>query len=261
MSWPRLVALHFRIAVLNELQYRTNLGLQLVQSLVALATSLVSIAFIFSKTTNLAGWSASQLLAVVGVYFLVGGLTQLVILPSLSRFMEDVRLGALDFALIKPVDSQLLIISRQVEAWKIIDVLIGLGVIAVALIQTGSGLGAARAVAFVVVIVCGVVVVASFLMMLATSAFWFVRVQNMLVIFQAMFEAGRWPITIYPPWLQLSLTFIVPVGFAITVPAEVLVGTIEWRLVAGAVALATVMPALARLLWQRGIRLYAGASA
>jgi ABC-2 type transport system permease protein len=61
--------------------------------------------------------------------------------------------------------------------------------------------------------------------------------------------------------LQLSLTFIVPVGFAITVPAEVLVGTIEWRLVAFAVALATVMPALARLLWQRGIRLYAGASA
>jgi ABC-2 type transport system permease protein len=256
-----LVALHLRIAVLNELQYRTNLGLQIVQSLVALATSLVSLAFVFSKTSNLAGWSASQLLAVVGVYFLVGGLTQLVILPSLSRFMEDVRLGSLDFALIKPVDSQILILSRQVEAWKIIDILIGVGVIAVALVQTGASLSATRVVAFVVVIVCGVVVVASFLTILATSAFWFVRVQNMLVIFQAMFEAGRWPITIYPPWLQLSLTFLVPVGFAITVPAEVLVGTVDWRLVAVAVALAVVMPALARWFWQRGIRLYAGASA
>lgn len=261
MSWPRLVALHLRIAVLNELQYRTNLGLQLVQSLIALATSLVSIAFIFSKTTHLAGWSASQLLAVVGVYFLVGGLTQLVILPSLSRFMEDARLGALDFALIKPVDSQLLISVRQVEAWKIIDVLIGVGVIAVALVQTGNNPGLLRAIAFVLVIVTGVIVVASFLTILATSAFWFVRVQNILVIFQAMFEAGRWPITIYPPWLQVSLTFLVPVGFAITVPAETLVGGVDWRLVAGAVALAIVMPALARWLWQRGLRLYAGASA
>jgi ABC-2 type transport system permease protein len=261
MSWPRLVALHLRIAVLNELQYRTNLGLQLVQSLIALATSLISIAFVFSKTTNLAGWTASQILVVVGVYFLVGGLTQLVILPSLARFMEDVRLGSLDFALIKPVDSQLLMTARQVEAWKIIDVLIGIGVIAFALVQTGSSLGLARALTFVLVLLAGVVVVASFLTILATSAFWFVRVQNMLVIFQAMFEAGRWPITIYPPWLRLSLTFLVPVGFAITVPAEALVGAIGWRLVAVAVMLALVMPILARWLWQRGLRLYAGASA
>ena len=247
--------------MLNELQYRTNLGLQLIQSLIALATSLVSIAFIFSKTTHLAGWGASQLLVVVGVYFLVGGLTQLVILPSLSRFMEDVRLGSLDFALLKPVDSQLLMSARQVEAWKIIDVLIGVGVIAVALVQTGVSLGPMRALAFVLVLITGVIVVASFLMILATSAFWFVRVQNVLVIFQAMFEAGRWPITIYPPWLQVSLTFLVPVGFAITVPAETLVGNLDWRLIGVAVALAVVMPALARWLWLRGIRLYAGASA
>lgn len=261
MNWPRLIALHLRIAVLNELQYRTNLGLQLVQSLIALATSLIGIAFIFSKTTNLAGWSASQLLAVVGVYFLVGGISQLFVLPSLSRFMEDVRLGALDFALIKPVDSQLLILSRQVEAWKIIDILIGVGVLAVAMLQVGASLNPARAIQFILVLVAGAVVVASFLMILATGAFWFVRVQNILVIYQAMFEAGRWPITIYPPWLQLALTFLVPVGFAVTVPAETLVGQLDWRLLIGAVALALVMPVLARVLWTRGLRLYAGASA
>lgn len=261
MNWLRLIALHLRIAILNELQYRTNLGLQLVQSLIALATSLIGIAFIFSKTTHLAGWSASELLAVVGVYFLVGGITQLFILPSLSRFMEDVRVGALDFALIKPVDSQLLILSRQVEAWKVIDILIGIGVLTVALVQVGARLDLARAVQFLIVTVAGAIVVASFLMILATGAFWFVRVQNILVIYQAMFEAGRWPITIYPPWLQLALTFLVPVGFAVTVPAETLVGRLDWRLLIGALALAIVMPVLARVLWTRGLRLYAGASA
>lgn len=261
MTWIRLILIHLRIAILNELQYRTNLGLQLFQSAVALATSLVSIAFVFSKTDHLAGWSASQLLAVVGVYFLVGGLTQLFILPSLGRFMEDVRLGALDFALIKPVDSQLLITTRQVEAWKVIDVLIGIGVIGVALVQMGTSLDPVRALVFVIVLVAGVVVVSSFVMILATCAFWFVRVQNILVIFQAMYEAGRWPISIYPPWLQGALTFLVPVGFAITVPAEALVGRLDWRLLAGAVALAVVLPVFARWFWTTGLRAYSGASA
>lgn len=261
MSWPRLLAVHVRIAVLNELQYRTNLGLQLFQSLVALATSLVSLAFVFSKTDNLAGWTADQLLVIVGVYFLVGGLTQLVVLPSLSRFMEDVRLGSLDFALLKPVDSQILILSRQIEAWKVIDVLIGIGVIVAALVRMGSRLGPAQVLMFLVVLVSGVVLVASFLMVLATCAFWFVRIQNILVIFQAMFEAGRWPITIYPPWLQVALTFLVPVGFAITIPAQTLVGTLEWRILALAIGLAIAAPLFARWLWLRGVCAYSGASA
>lgn len=261
MTWLRLILLHLRIAVLNELQYRTNLGLQLFQSAVALATSLVSIAFIFSKTSHLAGWSASELLAVVGVYFLVGGLTQLFILPSLGRFMEDVRLGALDFALIKPVDSQVLICTRQVEAWKMIDVLIGIGVVGIALVQMGTSLGPLQAVVFLIALAAGVIVVASFLMILATTAFWFVRVQNILVIFQAMYEAGRWPITIYPPWLQGALTFLVPVGIAITVPAEALVGRLDWRLLAGTIGLAIVMPFIARRVWTTGIKSYSGASA
>ena len=42
-----------------------------------------------------------------------------------------------------------------------------------------------------------------------------------------MYEAGRWPIGIYPPWLRAILTFVVPVGFAITVPAEGLVGRLD----------------------------------
>ena len=261
MTLLRLVLLHLRIAVLNELQYRTNLGLQLFQSGVALATSLVGIGFIFSKTDNLAGWTAPQLLIVVGVYFLVGGLVGMFVLPSLSRFMEEVRVGALDFALLKPIDSQLLITTRSVEAWKIVDILIGLTMVTVGMWQAGAPLRAADALAFAVVLFAGCVIIAAFLTILATTAFWFVRVTNILVIYQALFEAGRWPITIYPPWLQVALTFIVPIGFAITAPAAALAGRLDSRLVGVAVALAIAMSLFARWFWRRGLRNYAGASA
>ena len=56
-------------------------------------------------------------------------MTQLVVRPSLARFMEDVRLGTLDFTLTKPVDAQVLISVRQVEVWKLVDVVVGLVVL------------------------------------------------------------------------------------------------------------------------------------
>ena len=261
MTFLRLLWLHVRIGVLNELQYRGNLVVQAVESLFGLASALLGLGIVFAKTETLVGWRPAELLAIVGVYFLVGGITRVVVQPSLARFMEDVRLGTLDFALTKPVDAQILASMRQVEIWKGIDIVVGLGLLAVSLARVGESVGAARALAFLGALAAGTTIVYSFLLVLATCSFWFVRLQNIFVIFQSMYEAGRWPIGVYPPWLRGTLTFLVPVGFAITVPAEALVGRLSSATLLGAIALAVVAPFLARRFWLVGVRHYSGASA
>lgn len=261
LSYLRLFWIHVRLGVMNEMQYRANLVIQLIQSSVGLATSLLGLGIVFSKTDSLSGWRPAELLAIVGVYFLVGGLVQLVMQPSLSRFMEDIRLGTLDFTLTKPVDAQVLASVRHVEVWKLVDVLIGLTVLAVALFRIGASIGIVEAASFAVTLMAGVAIIYSFLLILATCAFWFVRLDNILVIFQSMYEAGRWPIGIYPPWLRAGLTFVVPIGFAITVPAEGLVGRLSLTTFLGAVLLAIALPLVARRFWSIGVRHYSGASA
>jgi len=261
METLRLLGLHLKLGVINEIQYRANFWMQLLQSVIGLLTSLLGLGIVFSKTDSLAGWGPAELLAVVGVYMVVGGLAQLVIQPSLTRFMEDVRLGTLDFTLTKPVDAQVLISMRRIEIWKLIDVMLGAAVIGVAISRLGASIGWTQAGAFLLVLVAGLVIVYSFLLVLATFSFWFVRLDNILNIFQSMYEAGRWPIVIYPPWLRYALTFIVPIGFAITVPAAALVGRITLPVLLGAVGLAVIMPLVARWFWLRGLRQYSGASA
>lgn len=261
MTYLRLLGIHLRLGVLNELQYRTNLVVQIIQSFVGLVTALLGLGVVFSKTDTLGGWGPAELLAIVGVYTLVSGITQLVVRPSLTRFMEDVRLGTLDFTLTKPVDAQALVSMRQFEVWKLIDVAIGVIVLVIAIVQLGGTIGPAEAAAFAVALLAGVVIVYSFLFILATFAFWFVRLDNILNIFQSMYEAGRWPIGIYPPWLRWTLTFLVPIGVAITIPAEGLVGRLTMPNLAGAIALAIALPLIARAFWKFGVRHYSGASA
>jgi len=76
-----------------------------------------------------------------------------------------------------------------------------------------------------------------------------------------MYTAGRWPIGIYPQWLRWALTLVVPVAFAVTVPAQAVSGRLSGAMLAGAFALALGLLAFSRWFWLQGLRHYSGASA
>jgi ABC-2 type transport system permease protein len=97
--------------------------------------------------------------------------------------------------------------------------------------------------------------------MLSTVAFWFVRIENILMIFHSMYDAARWPVTMYPGWMQAMLTFLVPVAFAVTVPAGALVGRLPETWLAGTAGLAVALLIVSRWFFRVGLRRYSGASA
>ncbi len=261
MRYVRLFGAYLRASLAAQAAYRINFFFQLVESLLNLGMSLAGLAIIFSFTSSLGGWLPDEVLGLVGVYFLVGGMIGLIIQPGLEDLIEAVRLGTLDFLLTKPADAQLLVTMQRVEFWKLIDILLGVGILVAALVRLGERVGGGEALAFIAMLVCGGLIVYSFWLILATLAFWFVRVENILVVFQSLYEAGRWPVSLYPGWLRYGLTFIVPVAFATTVPAEALTGRLNWPTVGLALGLAAALLTGSRLFWRVGLRHYSGASA
>ncbi|MEM7031149.1 MAG: ABC-2 family transporter protein [Chloroflexota bacterium] len=261
MYYFRLISTHLRLGILNDLQYRVNFWAQLLQTIVGSSTAIGSLAIIFQHTDDLAGWHPDELLVLVGIYFLMRSAIQTFIQPSLTLFMEDVRQGTLDYTIIKPVDSQLLVSIRRVAIWNTFDGLVGICIIIYAVAQLRYELGGYEALTFVLTLLCGAVIVYSFWLILATIAFWFIRVENILVIFESMYQAGRWPVGIYPQFLQLLLTFLVPIAFAVTVPAEALTGRLTRVDFGLALVLAVALFIVARRFWNFGIKHYSGASA
>ena len=261
MRYVRLFGAYLRANLAAQAAYRINFFFQLVESLLNLGMSLAGLAIIFSFTSTLGGWRSDEVLGLVGIYFVVGGMIGLIIQPGLEDLIEAVRTGTLDFLLTKPEDAQVLVTMQRVEFWKLIDILLGVGILVTALLRLGERVGGGQALAFIAMLVCGGLIVYSFWLILATLSFWFVRVENILVVFQSLYEAGRWPVSLYPGWLRYGLTFIVPVAFATTVPAEALTGRLDWPTVLLAVGLAAVLLVGSRLFWRAGLRHYSGASA
>ena len=257
----RLLRIFVRVSVLAELQYRTNLYVQIIRSDLSLATGVAGLGVVFSHAPTLGGWRSTDLLVVLGVYYVISGVIRFAIQPAMERLMQDVRTGTFDYVLTKPGDSLVLVSVRATAVWRLIDVALGGCVIWYAMTRNDSLANAWTVVAFIVGLLAAVVTVYAFLVILSTMSFWFVRLENILVIFQSMYEAGKWPVEIYPGWLRAALTFIVPVAFAVTVPAGALAGRVGPELLAGAVALAITLSVIARRFWFVGLRHYAGASA
>jgi ABC-2 type transport system permease protein len=256
-----VIATLVRVGALNELQYRVNFFLQLFQSLVALATAIAVILLVFLYTTSLGGWSPWELMVVVGVHTVLGGVIRALIQPSMQLLMEDIREGTLDFVLTKPVDAQLLVSVRRMSVWQLVDVAVGLGVVMVASVQLRQGIGLLDVLVFLATLLLGTVMIYCLWLVITTGAFWIIRMEHVAELFNGLYQAGRWPVGLYPGWLRLIFTALVPLAFAVTLPSEALTGRAGVLALVGASAFTLVLVAFTRWFWRLGVRNYAGASA
>jgi ABC-2 type transport system permease protein len=262
MPRPLAVAwLFVRLGAMNELQYRANFIVALFQALLALVVALVVLGLVYAHTTELNGWTEPQLLCLLGIQILMGGVINAMIQPNMERLMEEIGDGKLDHALTKPEDAQLLVSVRELRIWRTIDIITGAIVIGVGLTQLHRGMSVGDWLAFALLLVLGGVMMYCFLLILTTGAFWVVRMGFLPDLFEGVYQTGRWPIGIYPDWLRYSLTFLVPVGFAVTVPAEALTSRLQGNTVLLATGFAIVLLIVSRWFWRRGLRRYSGASA
>jgi ABC-2 type transport system permease protein len=261
MRYLRLLRLFARAEMQLAIEYRTDLALSLVEDLVLVFTSLAAVLILYDHTGVLNGWTLGQMIVLLGVYYMIQGAQGVLFETSFERFMEQVRLGTLDFILIKPVDSQFVISTRHIQVTHIGQLVLGAGVLGAGIAQVGEQITVPDALSFALTLVCGLLLVYSLLLVLSTLSFWFVRVENLLAIFWSFLDAGRFPVDLYPGWLRVTLSTVVPIGIAVTVPAQAIAGRLDW-VGFGAMLGGTVITFwFAGWFWRRGLRSYTGASA
>ena len=227
----------------------------------AVVTALVVLKLVYSHTNELNGWSEAELQVVMGIQILLGGVIKMSIQPNMERLMEEVRDGKLDFALTKPEDSQLFVSVREVRIWRVVDIVAGALVLAYGASGLDRSVDIGDAALFAAMLVIGLLTIYCFWLFITTGAFWIVNTWSIIELFDGVYQTGRFPVSIYPGWLRIGVTFLVPIAFAITVPAEAVTSRLEWGTVALAVGFAAALFAFTRWWWRFGLRRYSGASA
>lgn len=257
-----ILAWHYlRTAVMNELQYRINFVIQLFETAIALVTALVVLSLVYAQTDSLGGWSRYELQALLGIYTLLSAVVRFSIQPNIERLMTDIQKGTFDYVLVKPIDAQVHVSIREVRVWQFIDIVAGGAILVDALWRLGAPISFGQILLFVATLLSGLVLIYTIWLLLSCIAFWVVRVDNIFELFDNIASAGRLPVDIYPRWMRVILTYLVPMAFAVTVPSEVIIGRINATNVGIQVLVTVGFFILTRLVWARALVRYSGASA
>jgi ABC-2 type transport system permease protein len=241
-----------------ETEYRSNFIFSCISSVGTLFGSAFSIWLFNSGGAGFPGWTIEEGAVVLGLFSVYTGFVAVFLSPNLSRIVQHVEAGTLEFILLKPIDAQLVVSLRVFSPWGIPDVVLGGVIVVFGLFASGhAGWGS---LLFVVPFVSGALLLYALWFLVATTSVWFTRIYNATEVLRGLLDAGRFPIGAYPAVYRLVFTFVVPVAFLTTVPAEALLrrASSTWLLVSPLVAVVAFVAA--RLFWRRALRSYTGAS-
>ncbi|MGB7486497.1 MAG: ABC transporter permease [Phormidesmis sp.] len=254
----QVLKLFWQVSIAAELEYRINFVVAVVSSLGGLAGSLFGLFLFYRTDYAFPGWSWSEALLVLGIFTILEGISATFLVPNLNKIVRYVQEGTLDFVLLKPISSQFWLSTHTVSPWGVPDLLFG----AIIVIYAGSQIGLLPLdyLALLPPLLLGVVSLYSLWFILGATSIWFVKVYNVTEVLRALLEAGRFPIEGYPAAYRIFFTFVVPVAFLTTVPAQMMIGRSEPIWLLGSALLAVALFLASRWFWQFALRFYTSAS-
>lgn len=259
--YARLMLVQLRASVLLALQYRLDFFVDIGLSLFWIVTALTPLYVLFSVRDGVRGWSAYEMLVVVGFFTMHKGVLASVIQPSLTQAVEHIRKGTLDFLLLKPADSQFMLSTSKLELAHLTDVAAGAAIIAWAVSRMPDvELGPRDLMFACALFLCGLTILYALWIMVVSLAFKVVKIDNMSHLFVSLFEAARWPSSVFRGGLSLLFTFVIPLALMTTYPALAVLGRARGAHFLTAAGVALFLLIVSRYVWQRSVRSYTGAS-
>jgi ABC-2 type transport system permease protein len=256
----RLLGVQLKSSALLSLQYRTDFVIDGAIEIFWAATAIVPLLVVFSKRDTVAGWKFGEALLVTGWFTLLQGVLEGAINPSLTSVVEHVRKGTLDFVLLKPADAQFLLSTARFQPWRAVNVLTAIAIFVYAFRDLGRVPTASALAIAGVLLVAAIVLLYALWILTVSAAFYVVRIDNLTYLFTSIFDAARWPSTVFRGLLHVVFTFVIPLALMTTYPAQAMLGTLPAHALVGAVTASIVFAVASRVVWLRAIGKYTSAS-
>jgi len=256
----KLLGVQLRASLQISLQYRVDFLIGAVMALFWMAWNLAPMLVIWTRRPSVANWTLPEALLVTAWFMLLKAVLEGAVQPSLLAVVEHIRKGTLDFVLLKPADAQFLVSTQKFEMNQIVDALgaVGLAVYAFSAMGKTPHLGDVAVALLLTLASAGLLYALS--IFVVSAAFWVVRLDNLIYLFNSIFDAARWPATVFRGLWRVFFTFVIPLALMTTYPALAILGRLSLQTVAAALGGTVAFMLAARVVWTRAIGHYTSAS-
>ena len=266
-SYGRVFLTFARNSLVRDMTFRLNFIIECVSSLSWMAMNLGYYLLIYQFTATIGGWGKYEFFAFLATGLFVNSLVQAFFMPNAEEFSELIRTGGLDFALLKPIDTQFLISLQKVDWSSLSNFLFAAGLLGYALFNLTYWPTMVQIVLYPLYLMCGVAILYSLMIALAATSVWLGRNQTLYEFWFYITNFSRYPMEIYRGTIGSPLrwvfTFVIPLLIVVNVPAQLVAQPLQaqsWPLAIFALFAAAGCLAGSRVIFRRAMLSYRSAS-
>lgn len=229
----------------------------LIGKVIRFTMFIIFLLFILQGAKGLAGYTTNQAIFFFLTFNFVDIVSQF-LFREVYRFRPEIISGNFDLTLVKPISA---LFRSLMGGADIID-LVTIPPLICALIWVGGTLNPTviNTSIFILLLINGLLIAAAFHITVLALGIITLEIDHTIMIYRDLVNMGRFPIDIYREPLKGLLTYLIPVGLMITLPARTIMGLSS----TGGILLSFLLSALAIFLsfkfWKLALRKYTSAS-
>ena len=234
-AYPKIFWTIVRNSLVRDLSFRSNFLIECISSMSWVMMNLGFYLLIFQYTPEIGsdtGWGKYEFFVFLATTMFVNSVVQACFMPNAQEFSELIRTGNLDFALLKPIDTQFVISLHRIEWSSFSNFAVGIVLLVYSLFELTTrshdplSLQPTAIALYPFYLFCGVAILYSLMISLAATSIWLGRNQTLSNFWFYITNFSRYPMEIYDGRfgtpLRAFFTFIIPVLVVVNVPARLM---------------------------------------
>ena len=260
MRYIRIFAEQCKLSVMSAAMYRTNFWLMLIQSCVNAAMGILCVEFIYGSVTHIAGWGKHEMLVLVCTAMVINQIYRNFIHWNQNRFIAAVGSGGFDKMLLRPLGLMFQVNTGRVDISGVISASAPFTVLIMQTIASGARVTPAGVALFLLLTLNGMLILASFMLLLYASVFVFVKVDGIDNIYYIVMGIAEKPREMFSRGFFYAFLFFIPAMPIANAPTSALLGRADPVLLIVSACIGPVFAAAAYAAVRLGLRRYASAS-
>jgi ABC-2 type transport system permease protein len=229
MNYLRVFLTFARNSLVRDMTFRANFLIDVVSSMAWVFMNLGFYTVVFHYSPSIGegtGWEKYPFFIFLATALLINSVVQAFFMGNAHELGELVRTGSLDFALLKPIDTQFLVSFARVDWSSLGNCVVGAVLLGYSLYKLNYMPGPVEWVLYPLYLICGMLICYSLMIALAATSVWLGRNQTLVDFWFYITNFSRYPMEIYNGvWgtpLRIIFTFCIPVLVVVNVPARLL---------------------------------------
>lgn len=184
------------------------------------AANLIIIYLMVFRFENVFGWSAYEVLMLYSINATSYSLAGFLMFDAFGMLSRHIQMGTFDEMLTKPMNPFLYLCFKGFSTGYIGNLFSTVTALIVCFVALNIPINFTNIFYLIFIIIGSSLIHSAMFMFVNIPVFWIVKADALLSLRWALDEFIRYPISIYDRWIQVMLTFVLPIAFINFYPVQ-----------------------------------------